>query len=87
MNLVAPFWFKQRQAKAEEAGPNLVRVSGPNLKESFVGIREEAGRWVAFLRAAADEPDTYSYTASPHIQSAAAGWDTAFEIYRNQMII
>ena len=55
---VTPFWFKQRQAKAEEAGPNLLRVSGPNLKEAFVGIRQGDGAlWSAFLRTSADEPD------------------------------
>lgn len=86
MAVVTPFWFKQRQAKLEEAGPNLVRVSGPNLKEAFVGIRQEGtGLWSAFVRTAADGPDVYATPAS--IANVYSAWEAAFEVYRNQMII
>jgi hypothetical protein len=82
---VTPFWFKQRQAKAEEAGPNLVRVSGPNLKEAFLGIRQEGGRWSAFLRESADGPDVHA--TLPTIDSAYAAWEAAFEIYREHFVV
>src|SRR2546425_367822 len=40
MALVLPSWFKQRQCKAEEAGPNTYRLSGPNLREAFIRIEK-----------------------------------------------
>ena len=83
---ITPFWFKQRQANAEEAAPNIVRVSGPNLKEAFVGIRAtEDGRWAAFVRTQLDGPDL---SATPStLDTAYAAWEAAFEIYRTQMIV
>ena len=86
MAIVTPFWFKQRQAKAEEAGPDLVRVSGPNLKEAIVGIRKgDDGLWTAFMRSSVDGPDVYATPAT--LDTAYAAWEAAFEIYRNQMVI
>jgi hypothetical protein len=84
--MVTPFWFKQRQAKAEEAGPDMVRVSGPNLKEAFLGIRKgDNGLWSAFVRSQAGGPDVDA--TPPAIDSAYAAWEAAFEIYRKQMVI
>lgn len=86
MAVVTPFWFKQRQAKLDEAGPNMFRVSGPNLKEAFLGVRQHGtGPWSAFVRSAADGPDVYA--TPPNIPTVYAAWEAAFEIYRNQMII
>ena len=83
---VTPFWFKQRQARAEEAGPNLVRVSGPNVKEAVLGIRQgEGGLWSAFLRLTADGAEIGATPAE--IDTAYAAWEAAFEIYRKQMVI
>ena len=42
MELMEPFWFKQRQCKAEPAGDNALHVTGPNLPETFLRI-ERAG--------------------------------------------
>jgi hypothetical protein len=82
----SPFWFKQRQAKAEDAGPDLVRVSGPNLKEAFLGIRKgDRGLWSAFMRLSADSADIF---ATPEtIETAYAAWEAAFEIYREQVVV
>lgn len=86
MPLVTPFWFKQRQAKAEEAGPNLYKVSGPNLREGFIGIRAgDNGQWQSFVRAAADGSDVAA--TSPSIPTAYDAWEAAFELYRNHFII
>jgi hypothetical protein len=83
---VTPFWFKQRQARAEEAGPNLVRVNGPNVKEAILGIRQgEGGLWSAFLRLTPDGPEIGGTPAE--IDTAYAAWEAAFEIYRKQMVI
>jgi hypothetical protein len=83
---VTPFWFKQRQAKAEEAGPDLVRVQGPNLREAFLGIRRgDTGLWSAFVRQTTDGPDIAPTPAE--IDTSYSAWEAAFEIYRKQMVI
>ena len=38
--MVVPFWFKQRQGKAEQAGTDTYRLTAPNLGETFIGISE-----------------------------------------------
>jgi hypothetical protein len=81
-----PFWFKQRQAKAEDAGPDSVRVTGPNLKEALLGIRKgDNGLWSAFMRLSADAPDVYA--TPPAIETPYAAWEAAFEIYRSQVVV
>jgi hypothetical protein len=86
MALVTPFWFKQRQAKAEEVGTDLVRVSGPNLKEAFLGIRKAHNSlWSAFLRTSADGPDIDA--TAPELDTAYAAWEAAFEIYRKHVVV
>lgn len=86
MALVTPFWFKQRQGKAEEAGPSLYKISGPNMKEAFLGIRAGSnGRWHAFVRRLADGPELAS--AANGSETLYEAWDVAFEIYRNLDVI
>jgi hypothetical protein len=86
MALVTPFWFKQRQAKAEDAGPDLVRVTGPNMKEAILGIRKaDTGKWAAYMRWTADGPEVYA--TGPDLHTAYDAWEAAFEIYRKQAII
>jgi hypothetical protein len=83
---VLPFWFKQRQCKAEPAGDNVLRVSGPNLGEAYLYLsRAETGRWRAGLRQTADGPDVI--TTAPEIETPREAWDAAFELYREQMIV
>src|SRR5262249_36146698 len=86
MELITPFWFKQRQLKAEAAGTDLYRLTGPNLKEAFVGIRRGANdRWAAFLRDAADGPDVAA--TEPRFETAYDAWEAAFELFREKVII
>jgi hypothetical protein len=81
-----PFWFKQRQAKAEEAAPSIVRVSGPNLREAYLGIRAaDDGKWTAFLSTQLDGPDLQA--TPPTVETAYAAWEAAFEIYRTEFVI
>ncbi len=83
---IFPFWFKQRQCKAEPAGDHALRVSGPNLGEAFLGIRREAnGLWRAALRLTADGPEVAQTEAD--IPSEADAWEAAFELYRNHVIV
>jgi len=85
MTLVTPFWFKQRQGKVEEAGPNLIKISGPIMKEAILGIRERDGRWHSFVRRQVDGPDIAS-TSHGQTNSYDA-WEVAFEMYRNLDVI
>jgi hypothetical protein len=80
-----PFWFKQRQCKAEPAGSDhAVKVTGPNLGEAFLTIApENAGGWDANLRLAADGPPVATVGG---LQSAPAAWEAAFELYRERVI-
>jgi hypothetical protein len=86
MELILPFWVKQRQVTAEPAGPDTYRLTAPNLAEAFVSVRQDAeGRWGAALRRAADGPDVA--VTSTAYDSAADAWDAAFELYRVEMVV
>ena len=87
MQPVLPFWFKQRQCKAEPAGSEeMLRVTGPNLGEVFIYIRRaDDGRWQAGLRLTADGADVV--TTGPDIPTEREAWDAAFELYREQVIV
>jgi hypothetical protein len=81
-----PFWFKQRQCKAEPAGDNVLKVSGPNLGEAYLSIRPApGGGWLASVRLTPDGPDAGA--TSEGSSSPTAAWSAAFELYRNQVIV
>ena len=85
MELVTPMWFKQRQGKAEPAGENACRLTGPNLREAFISIRKaDNSLWKASLRYAADGPEIAA--TQPEIATEYEAWEAAFEIYRNHVI-
>jgi hypothetical protein len=86
MEPILPFWFKQRQGKAEPAGADTCRVTAPNLPETWLGVRQNGdGRWGAFLRLAADGPELGSTGAA--YDSAGEAWDAAFELYRRALVV
>lgn len=84
---IVPFWFKQRQCNAEPAGDgNLLKVSGPNLGEAFLGIaRGENNRWRAFMRQSASGPDVVG--TEPELDNETDAWEAAFELYRTSTIV
>jgi len=85
MDLVTPTWFKQRQGKAEEAGENTYRLTGPNLREAFISIRRaDNGLWAASLRYALDGPEIAA--TEPEIPTIFEAWEAAFEVYRNHVV-
>jgi hypothetical protein len=85
MEPVPPFWFKQRQCKAEKQGDTL-KVTGPNLREAHLYVKQgDNGLWSAALRTAADGPDTAATPAEFSTEGDA--WDAAFEFYRNNVIV
>ena len=83
---IFPFWFKQRQCKADAAGDdNTLKVSGPNLGEAFIGIaRGENNRWRAFLRPSADAAET---ATEPEFENPSDAWEAAFELFRTNVIV
>lgn len=84
--LITPFWFNQRQLKAEAVGTNLYRVVGPNMPESFIGLRLlENNRYQGFLRAQQDGPD--QAVTADDFATAFNAWEGTFELYRACMII
>ena len=87
MSLVYPFWFKQRQSKAEpQADTNMLEVSGPNLPKAYLTVYPtDTLCWRASLRATADGPDVA--TAEASAPTARAAWDAAFELYRIHFIV
>ena len=85
MQLVVPSWFKQRQAKAEEAGQGLYRITGPNLKEGVIGVQlADNLRWRAVLRDKADGPEVEQ--TGPVYENAQDALGAAFELYRKHFI-
>ncbi len=84
---IFPFWFKQRQCKAEPAGDeNTLKVSGPNLGEAFIGIsRDENMHWRAFLRMSADGPEVAA--TEPEFENPNDAWEAAFELFRTSVIV
>jgi hypothetical protein len=85
MSLVTPFWFFQRQCKADSAGENLYKLTGPNLMEAYIGICRGNGRWSAFLKNTADGPDLA--VTPPQWNSVYEAWEAAFELYRVNVIV
>jgi hypothetical protein len=84
---IYPFWFKQRQCKAEPAGDdNTLKVSGPNLGEAFLGIRRgENNHWRAVMRLTADGPEVAA--SEPEFDNPVDAWEAAFELYRTTVIV
>jgi hypothetical protein len=85
MQPILPFWFKQRQAKADPAGENTYRLTAPNLGGAFITIRPDSdGRWSGALKLAADGPDVAA--TGPIYDNPGDAWGAAFELYRTHMI-
>ncbi|HVS34933.1 MAG TPA: hypothetical protein VMS17_05085 [Gemmataceae bacterium] len=84
MEPTLPFWFKQRQCKAEPAGEHALRIAGPNLPEAFLRVEPAAAGWRAAVRLTADGEDVSSSDGNP---TADAAWQAAFELYRLRFIV
>lgn len=81
-----PFWFRQRQGKAEAVEPTTYRLTAPNLGEAFISIRQaENGHWLPVLKRTADGPDV-AETADEFVTPQEA-WDAAFELYRVHFVV
>ncbi len=86
MSLITPSWFKQRQAKAEPAGPHTYRLAGPNLQEAFLELRKtDNGKWMGVLRLSADGPEVAATEAK--FDRPYEAWEVAFEMYRQRLVV
>jgi hypothetical protein len=86
MAVILPTWFKQRQGKAEPAGDNTYRLSGPNLREGYITIgRAENGAWQAGLRFQAEGPDADA--TQPVLPNEYEAWEAAFELFRLAVVV
>jgi len=84
--LITPFWFGQRQLKAEASGEDCYRITGPNAPERFLGIRKtDDGRYVAFLRGQKEGGD--EVVTGANFPTAYDAWEAAFELYRAREIV
>jgi len=80
-----PSWFKHRQCKAEAHGDGMLKVSGPNLADAYLYARQDGDRWLGGLRFDPAGPDVA--TALAEEPNARAAWVTAFELYRQHVIV
>ena len=81
-----PFWFKQRQGKAEAVGADLLRVTAPNLGEAFVGVKKSAeGQWEPVFRVSMDGENLASQGS--FFATSPEAWDAAFEHYRESLVV
>jgi hypothetical protein len=86
MTPIIPFWFKQRQCKAEPAGSDkMLKLSGPNLADAYIHIDGDDGRWTAGLRLSPDGPDVA--VSDGQCLTAKLAWEAAFELYRGRVIV
>ena len=86
MQPVLPSWFKQRQGKAEPAGPDTYRLTAPQLAESYISIRRGGnGLWAAALRLTADGPDVA--VSEPAFETPTEAWEAAFELHRTHLVV
>jgi hypothetical protein len=86
MPLNTPYWFPARQGKAEEAGPDMYRLTAPNLQEAHIRIEQApSGRWLAALRLAKDGPDVA--TSETDFATVYDAWEGAFELYRKHVVV
>jgi hypothetical protein len=84
--LITPFWFKQRQCKAEAVDADFYRITGPNLPETFLGLRRlEDDTYQGYFRRHKDGPD--DVVTERTFDTPYNGWEGAFELFRAKMIL
>jgi hypothetical protein len=81
-----PFWFRQRQGKAEPIGEDRLRLSAPNMAEAFIGIEKNTdSQWLPVVRKTPDSENLVSTNTS--YGSPQDAWDAAFEVYRETFVV
>jgi hypothetical protein len=82
---VTPTWFNMRQGKAEPVGEEALKLTAPNLPESYLGVRQaEDKTWVGTLRTAAEGEELAATPVS--YRSKGEAFQAAFELYRTRIV-
>jgi hypothetical protein len=85
-----PFWMLQRQIKAESVNDSSLRLAGPNLPTcdiSLIPVSVGPGWRLTIAKIGAEgERSTVLQTEIAFI-SVEAAWQTAFELYRQHVIV
>jgi hypothetical protein len=85
MALTVPSWFKGRQGQTEEVGPNVYKLTAPNVPPAYITIRRgDNGHYAAALRMSPDGPDVDA--SGPKLDNEYEAWEQAFELYRDAVI-
>jgi len=80
-----PFWFKQRQARADETGSGTWKLGGPNLPEAAITVRMTDDLcWQAALLESVGGPELA--VSLPTIPTAREALQVAFELYRQRFV-
>jgi hypothetical protein len=86
MQPIIPSWFKQRQAAAEPAGENTLKLTGPILPESYIAIRKaDNDLWQALLLQSPNGPETAA--TGPIYDDPGDAWGAAFELFRVHVVV
>jgi hypothetical protein len=86
MGMATPSWFDQRQGKTDATGPDVLRLTAPNMREAFITIRRNGdGLYSAALRTSSEGPDLA--VTAPEFASADDAWNAAFELYRVHLVV
>lgn len=84
--LITPYWFDQRQCKAEAAGEDFYCITAPNMRPSYVGVRRlDNGRFQGYFRHEQDGPD--DAITEVEFDTPYNAWEGTFELYREKMIL
>ncbi len=84
--LLTPSWFKGRHCKAEAVGEDFYRITGPNLPECFLGVRQlENGMYQGYFRRQQQGPD--EALTGQEFDTLYNAWEGTFELFRDKMIL
>lgn len=84
-----PFWMLQRQIVSESVNDQTVRLSGPVLPtcEVTVAPRAEGGGYRLVVERSGESGKSLVAEAESTQAAADAAWQSAFEIYRQHIIV
>ena len=85
-----PFWMHQRQLKADPMDDSTLRLSGPNLQTyeiALVPVSVGPGWRVIITRIGSEVERTTVMQTEISFTAQDAAWQSAFELYRQHVII
>lgn len=85
-----PFWMQQRQLKAESVNDSTLRLSGPNLPTheiTLIPVSMGPGWRVTIHKIGSENERSTVLQTEVSFASNEAAWQTAFELYRQHVIV